>query len=169
MEKLMQNINEIAKVFGYEYNDSFFSYLKSISKPNKQVCNKEVQIGEGGWKCIDCELDSLSLLCNDCFNKSKERHKGHKYLFNPNSGGYCDCGDPNVLIKEGFCPDHKGPFTNSKDLMDFIKISFDEKLQDDINPLLNNIFLLFIEKIDNLFNKQFENEKKIVLKRNYLI
>ena len=41
------------------------------------------------------------------------------------NNGYCDCGDPNVIIQEGFCPDHKGPFTNKEDLMNFIKSSFD--------------------------------------------
>ena len=101
MDKLKQNIDKIAKSFGYEYNDTFFSYLKSISKNNKQVCNKHVAKGEGGWKCQDCELDTLILICNDCFNKSKEFHKGHRIIFNPNSSGYCDCGDPNVIIKEG--------------------------------------------------------------------
>ena len=159
MEKLKQNIDGIAKVFGYEYNDSFFSYLKSISKENKQVCNRHVAKGEGGWKCKDCELDSLILICNDCFNKSKEFHKGHRIIFNPNSSGYCDCGDPNILIKEGFCPDHRGTIDNQKDLINFIKESIDENILNKINPLLDDIFLLLIEKI-NILSKVQDDEKE---------
>ena len=159
MEKLKQNIDGIAKVFGYEYNDSFFSYLKSISKENKQVCNRHVAKGEGGWKCKDCELDTLILICNDCFNKSKEFHKGHRIIFNPNSSGYCDCGDPNVLIKEGFCPDHRGTIDNQKDLIEFIKESIDENILNKINPLLDDIFLLLIEKI-NILSKVQDDEKE---------
>ena len=158
MDKLKQNIDKIAKSFGYEYNDTFFSYLKSISKNNKQVCNKHVAKGEGGWKCQDCELDTLILICNDCFNKSKEFHKGHRIIFNPNSSGYCDCGDPNVIIKEGFCPDHKGPIDNQKDLLNYIKESIDENILNKINPLLDDIFLLLIEKIDSLSN--IKDDKK---------
>ena len=128
MENVKIILNEISKEFGYEYNQSFFSYLKTISKPNTQICNKQISQGEGGWKCIDCELDSSSFLCNICFQKSKEKHKDHNILFNPNNYGFCDCGDPNVYIKEAFCPDHKGPFSNKKDLMNFIKSSIDEKI-----------------------------------------
>ena len=160
MEKLKQNIDEIAKSFGYEYNDEFFSYLKSISKENKQVCNRHVAKGEGGWKCTDCELDTLMLICNDCFTKSKDVHKGHRIMFNPNSSGYCDCGDPNVLVKEGFCPDHKGPIDNQKDLMKFIKESIDENILNKINLLLEDIFLLLMEKINILSNMQSDEKEK---------
>ena len=160
MEKVKEYLNKISKEFGYEYNQSFFTYLKKISKPNQQICNKQVPQGEGGWKCLDCELDSLSLICNNCFKKSKEIHKGHKILFNPNSHGFCDCGDPNVLNKESCCPDHKGPFSNKNDLMNFIKSSIDEKILNNINSLLNPIFLLLIEKIDVLLNKKYQNDEE---------
>ena len=158
MEKLKNYLNDISKVFGYEYNQSFFLYLKSISKPNNQVCNKRVEYGEGGWKCLDCEIDLLSLLCNDCFARSKDRHKGHRVIFDPGSNGYCDCGDPNTYIEEGFCPLHKGPFNNQKDLNNFIKSGFNEIILNTIEPILNNIFSLFIEKIDIYFNKVFEDQ-----------
>ena len=153
-------LNEISKEFGYEYNQSFFSYLKTISKPNTQICNKQISKGEGGWKCIDCELDGLSLLCNNCFQQSKEQHKGHNILFNPSGCGFCDCGDPNVYIKEAFCPEHKGPFSNKNDLMNFIKSSIDEKILNNINSLLNQIFLLLIEKINIVLNKKYNNDEE---------
>ena len=160
MEKINLYLNEIAKLFGYEYNELFFSYLKSISQPNNQVCNKCIPNGEGGWKCLDCEIDSLSLICNVCFSKSKDKHKGHKISFDPSNNGYCDCGDPNVILEEAFCPDHKGPFTNEKDLMNYIKNSFDEKLLFSIDNILNNIFNMLIEKINNLYNKCYDNQQQ---------
>ena len=168
MEKLKNYLSDISKVFGYEYNQSFFSYLKSISKPNNQVCNKRVEYGEGGWKCLDCEIDLLSLLCNDCFARAKDRHKGHRVIFDPGSNGYCDCGDPNTYIKEGFCPSHKGPFNNQKDLNNFIKSGFNEIILNTIEPILNNIFSLFIEKIDIYFTKLFENQSDLEIEKTEL-
>lgn len=43
METINLNLNKIANIFGYEYNNSFFKYLKSISKPNNQACNKQIK------------------------------------------------------------------------------------------------------------------------------
>ena len=164
MEKIKLNFEKIAQIFGYKYDKDFFSYLKSISKPNNQVCNKEIFEGDGDWKCLDCQFDSAACLCSDCYNKCRDKHINHKVIFMPEGHGYCDCGDPNVIKKEGFCPDHHGPFSNEEELMDFIKSCVDEDLLNRINPLLNNIFYLLIEKIDLFFNKKFENkeDKKII-------
>ena len=160
MDKLKDNLNKIAKLFGQPYNQKFFMYLKEISKPNNRVCNREVQKGEGGWKCLDCELDSLAIFCTTCFNKGRERHKGHKVLFNPTCRGFCDCGDPTVYVREGFCPEHKGPFTSLKEIKDFIITNIDEKLLNDINNILDEIFLLLIEKINVIFNEKIKEELK---------
>ena len=159
MKKLKQYLDDIAAVFGYKYNEEFFSYLKDISKPNNQVCNKEISRGEGGWKCLDCELDPLSLICNDCITKCGDIHKGHKLTFNPNTYGFCDCGDPTVYNKECFCSDHQGTFTNKTDLMNFIKLSIDENLLNNINNILNKIFQQFIiiEKMRYDNNKNDED------------
>ena len=165
MNELTTILNEISKLFGFDYNDSFFEYLKSISKPNKQVCNKAVKQGEGGYKCLDCEIDSLSLICCDCFNKNKEKHKGHKVVFHPENYGYCDCGDPNTIKKEGFCPDHQGPFTNEKSIMDFIKSCLSIEINQ-LNPVLNKIFELFIDKIDKI--NKIEDEEEIISKMDEL-
>ena len=159
MELIDKNLDEIANIFGYKYNDVlFFDYLKSISKPNNQVCNKRIPKGEGGWKCLDCEIDTLSIFCNNCFSKCKEKHKGHNISFDPGNYGFCDCGDPTVIIPEGFCPDHQGSFTNMKDLYNYIRISFDEKILNNIDLLLNNIFNALIEKISFVSNMNKDDE-----------
>ena len=105
-------------------------------------------------------MDSLAIYCTTCFSKGRERHKGHKIQFEPTSRGYCDCGDPTVFVKEGFCPEHKGPFTSLKEIKNFIKTNIDEKLLNDINNILNEIFLLLIERINIIFNEKIEEEKK---------
>ena len=159
METINLNLNKIANIFGYEYNNSFFKYLKSISKPNNQACNKRIKEKEGGWKCIDCEIDSLSIICNNCFNKSKEKHKGHNFFFSAESYGFCDCGDPTVIIQESFCPDHKGPFTDVKEILNYIKKSFEDKLLNSINFLMNDIFETLTKKIGTVLNMNPENEE----------
>ena len=157
MEKLQQYFNELAEVFGYKLDDSLFEYLKSISKQNNTVCGKEIIEGEGGWKCLDCEIDKYSLYCNDCF--IKEKHKDHRIYYNPSVTGYCDCGDDSVIKPEGFCHKHKGDFDNIQDLMTFIKSSIPENLLNLINNILNNIFILFIDKIKVLLDSKDSNDE----------
>ena len=159
MEEFQLYLIELAEIFGYNYDEFFFDYLKSISIPNTTKCGKEIKKGEGGWKCLDCEILNCSIYCKDCF--IKEKHKGHKIYFNPKCEGFCDCGEKLILKQEGFCNKHKGDFNNMKDLMDFIKLSIPENLLSIINDILNNIFLLFIEKIKNISEENEDNEDEI--------
>ena len=156
MEQLQLYFNELAEVFGYKFDDSFFEYLQDISKPNNTACGKEIILGEGGWKCEDCELDSYSVYCNDCF--IKEKHQNHKTYFNPGVSGYCDCGDNSVIKPEGFCHKHKGDFSNLQDLMTFIKSSIPENLLNSVNDILNKIFMLFIDKIKEISDSNDTND-----------
>ena len=158
MEIIKNYFLELASLFGYTYDNSFFDYLKSISTPNTTTCGKEIKEGEGGWKCETCELDSYSIYCNECF--IKEKHLGHKISFSPGSFGFCDCGVNTVLKPEGFCNKHKGDYTNIKELMNFIKSSIDEKLFDNINNIFNKIFLLLIDKIKKIIIKEEVEEEE---------
>ena len=158
MEKLETYLSDLASLFEHKYDDSFFEYLKSISVPNTTTCGKQINLGDGGWKCKDCELDTYSIYCNECF--IKEKHIGHEIFFNPRANGYCDCGVNLVLKPEGFCDKHKGDYDNMKDLMDFIKSSISEKLLDKINDIFNKIFLLLIDKIKCLKNEQSDDEEE---------
>ena len=161
MEIIKSYINQISKSFGYEYNESFFSYLKSISKPNHQACNKEIKLGEGGFTCEDCSLMTNVILCTECFNKTKDKHKNHNIIFKPECNGFCDCGEPSAIIKESFCPDHKGPFTNEKEIINFINTSIGENKTNIINPIINNIFIEITKKIDEIYNNNLENESEM--------
>ena len=166
MEILKLNFIKIANLFGYEYDDSFFNYLSSISKPNVTSCGKEIKDGEGNWKCEDCEIDIYSVYCNDCF--VKEKHIGHKVYFNPGGEGFCDCGDKSVIKPEGFCDKHIGSYNNINDLMNFIKSSIPEKLLAPINDILNIIFRLFIDKIKDLSDLDKEGDNEVYKMFDYL-
>ena len=146
-------LNDIYKLFGYKYkappllgnkyfysnedNSSFFEYLKSISKPNNQICNKFIDKGKDRWKCFDCEIDSNSLICSDC----KNNHKDHKQIVIQNNDeyGFCNCGDSNMIKKEGFCIKHKGLLKDEKSLINYIKSSINIELTT-LNSILNIIF-----------------------------
>jgi len=157
MEIVKSYLDQISKTFGYEYSELFFSYLKSISKPNHQVCCKEIKLGDGGFRCNDCCILTNAIFCTECFNKSKDKHINHNVIFKPYSSGFCDCGDETSMIKESFCPDHNGPFTTEKEIMNFINDSIGENFVNIIDPLINNIFIEITKKIDELYNKNFEN------------
>ena len=154
MEKLQLYFSELASLFGYKYDDSFFEYLKSISTPNNTICGKRIIEDEGCWECKNCQITTNSIYCNGCF--VKEKHEGHEIYFYPSDTGVCDCGDATALKREGFCDKHKGDYDNIKDLMNYIKSSIDEKLLNNINEIFNKIFLLFIELMQNLYDNRYE-------------
>ena len=148
MEQLNKLLLEFAAIFGFKkYDEELFIYLKKISKPNNQICNKNIKLGEGGWKCKDCETNTNSIICVQCFEKSKEKHKGHKVIFEPRGSGYCDCGDKNAIKEEGFCPDHLGPFKDYENLLQFIKSGLSEKTFTLIDYNLEHIFRILVSYI----------------------
>ena len=161
MNELNKLLLNFAEIFGYKkYDEELFIYLKKISKPNNQICNKNVKSGEGGWKCKDCENSSNSLICVQCFEKAKEKHKNHKILFEPRANGYCDCGDPNSIKEEGFCPEHLGPFKDSNSLINYIKSGLNETIFSLLDNNLDQIFKLLASYIflNERNNDKNENE-----------
>ena len=138
MEKLETYLSELASLFGQKYDNIFFEYLKSISVPNTTTCGKQINLGDGGWKCKNCELDTYSIYCNDCF--IKEKHIGHEIFFNPGACGFCDCGVPIVLKPEGFCDKHKGDYDNMEDLINFILLKYIKYAYLKINGGITNAF-----------------------------
>ena len=157
MNELNNLLLNFAEIFGFKkYDEELFKYLKKISKPNNQICNKNVKQGEGGWKCKDCEISMNSLICVQCFEKSKERHKNHKIIFEPRANGYCDCGDPNSIKEEGFCPEHLGPFKDYNCIINYIKSGLTEQI---FSLLDNNLSKIF--KLLSSYIFLYENDEKM--------
>ena len=160
MEKIKNEINNITKLFNFNISEdpknfeSFLTYIKSISKPDLTICQKQVDMG---YRCFDCQNDPLSYICTDCFDKNK--HINHRYEI-LRMGGFCDCGDISMLKKEGFCSKHKGFFSSYKDMMNYTKTCFHDNIIANINTSLNNIFKLFIEYINVYYNGNLENDSK---------
>ena len=122
--------------------DETITYLESISIPNSCKCS-EIIDSVPGWKCIDCS-ESDSIYCSNCYIKSKNLHKGHRIYYLPKTEkttGRCDCGDPNNL--KIFCPDHKKPFNDKKEIDDFIVKSFSTNILEKLNLFFEEFFSNF--------------------------
>ena len=159
-ESLNKVIDELysvfAKIFGFtDFSIPLLNHLTKIAVPVHQPCAKKLSLS-GAWSCRDCEVDSTCVLCVDCFEKSKEKHKGHRVLFKTNVNGCCDCGDPDAWKIEGSCDDHIGAFKSEKEINDYINQSFQPEILEKLTNLFSEKFLLL--------NKYFlydVDEKKI--------
>ena len=116
------------------------NYLEKISYSNNCECSENTD-DIPGWKCKDCSDNENSLYCSKCFLKFKDYHKDHKVFFVPYNGGMCDCGNINNINK--FCPDHKGPYTDQKQIDDFIEKSFETKILEKLKTYFDDLFLEF--------------------------
>ena len=166
------------------FNDSL-TYLEKIAIPNNCVCAGVIDTIPG-WRCKDCSTFENTVYCNDCFKISQDLHKGHNVSYLSNCIGMCDCGDP--LALKIYCKNHSGPFTEQKQIDDYIQKSFGEKIVENLRKFFDEFFLefskyliltekcelffceMFREKFKNA-NKELINEKDDVdlLKSNFCI
>ena len=168
-------LNKSIKAFYLIFNnkkikdfDDCLKYLEEIEKPNNCVC--AAVINEiPGWRCFECSKYDNAIYCNNCYIKSKNLHKGHKVYFLPNSGGMCDCGDPDSLYT--FCPEHSGPYSDQKVVDEYISSVFEKEILDKLKYFFDGLFLEFSKYLilsekcemffnDDLFEEKFINEKK---------
>ena len=141
---LNESIKEFPKILknDFESLDESLNYLKNISIPNKYVCSKLIN-ELPGWSCNECSKYTDSILCHECYKKSKNLHKDHHLFFLPQSGGICDCGEPQAL--NSFCPEHSGLHIDQNQINEYISKAFP-------NEILENLKLFF-----NKFFKKFSN------------
>uniref|UniRef100_A0A671N1B0 E3 ubiquitin-protein ligase n=1 Tax=Sinocyclocheilus anshuiensis TaxID=1608454 RepID=A0A671N1B0_9TELE len=67
------------------------------SSSSAQQCGRVFKEGETVYSCRDCAIDPTCVLCIECFQKSV--HKSHRYKMHASAGGgFCDCGDLELLI-----------------------------------------------------------------------
>lgn len=85
-------------IAGGQNPDSFFSKLKEYN--SSQVCGLVWHKNFVAFRCRDCGISPCMSICADCFHAAD--HTGHDYnMFRSHAGGACDCGDENVMKKEG--------------------------------------------------------------------
>ena len=165
-EILKKKFNLFSNIFSYEeYNIDFLDYLKEIEKPSNNVCAKIFEAEEKAVRCEECALLDSSIICLECYEKSKEFHKSHNIIYEIDvEGGCCDCGNPEVWKKETFCPSHKGSFLNDEEINNFIKNNFNDDIIEKIkkwwNDLMNLLipYFLEMEKNDDIINNKNLNE-----------
>ena len=152
------------------FNDSLI-YLEKIAIPNKCVCAGVIE-NIPGWRCKDCSNFENTVYCNDCFKISKELHQGHNVCYLPDCIGMCDCGDP--LALKIYCKNHSGPFTEQKQIDEYIQKSFGDKVLENLRKFFDELFLEFSKYLiltekcelffEDIFNEKFKNENEELIK-----
>lgn len=70
----------------------------------KLPCARIFRRGEPIYKCLTCGFDDTCALCSYCYQP--ENHQGHAVhvtVCQRESGGVCDCGDPEAWVNEFQC------------------------------------------------------------------
>ncbi|KAI6020986.1 hypothetical protein BKA83DRAFT_4293656 [Pisolithus microcarpus] len=62
--------------------------------------------GESCFRCKDCALDESCVLCSRCFRASNHENHNVSFFIAQQSGGCCDCGDPEAWRRSLQCPYH---------------------------------------------------------------
>ncbi|KAI5949198.1 UBR1 [Candida theae] len=77
---------------------------KEYSHPIGKPCARLFKAGDSVYRCEECGFDDTCVLCSYCFNE--QDHLGHSvsvYNSSGNSGGICDCGDPEAFVTTLHC------------------------------------------------------------------
>ena len=162
---LKESIDNFHLLFEKEKLKNFeetLKYLEKISIPNKCVCAGVID-NIPGWRCIDCSKYENTIYCNDCYLKSKESHKNHNVVFLISSTGMCDCGDPDSL--DIYCPEHSGPYTNQKQIDDYISKTFNNEILDKLKKFFETLFLRFSKYL--VLTEQCEYFSKILYNETF--
>ena len=96
LDILKKQFNSFSMIFSYtEYNNEFLKYLKEIEKPSNNICVKIFKGGEKAIRCEECAFYNTSIICLECYEKTKDYHKNHNIIFETDvEGGCCGCGNP---------------------------------------------------------------------------
>ena len=74
------------------------------------------------YSCLDCKLDTNSVICAKCFEEDK--HKGHRVVMHKAGGGCCDCGDDSAWMVDGFCSRHAAAYHRKKNATEEMLIGY---------------------------------------------
>ena len=85
-------------VAGGKNPKEFVSSLKSYETPT--MCGLVWNKNFVAYRCRDCGISPCMSICADCFHAGN--HEGHDFnMFRSQAGGACDCGDENVMKRDG--------------------------------------------------------------------
>ena len=85
-------------ISGGESPEVFLDKLRVYD--SSQACGLVWHKNFVAYRCRDCGTSPCMSICADCFHGGD--HQGHDYnMFRSQAGGACDCGDENVMKKEG--------------------------------------------------------------------
>jgi hypothetical protein len=78
----------------------------------------------------------------------------------------CDCGDPDSLYQ--YCSEHSGPFTDQKQIDEYIQQSFSEKVLYNLKAFFDEFFIKFSKYfiltakcdlfMEDIYNEYFNDE-----------
>ncbi|KEG13793.1 putative ubiquitin ligase [Trypanosoma grayi] len=83
------------------------------SQGTSHVCGRTIMRHEAIVYCRECAVDSLCVMCAECFQNSPCVDHNHLVRYG-SGGGICDCGDSSAWNPESFCTRHRG-FQNNND------------------------------------------------------
>jgi hypothetical protein len=168
-EENLKNIYlDFMSIFNCESKEDLIEYLREINPSSKQVCAKKLKRGQGAWVCKDCEKDTSCIICNECYEKSKEKHANHKKFFKSAVSGCCDCGDPDSWDPAGFCSDHQGIITSDEEIKNLINQTFDTNTLLKINEVFESLFSSLAKIIGNYEEQHLECDKNKKAENNYV-
>ena len=101
-----------------EYKEDPSKLLEELKLAGpRQVCQYQFKRNDIVWLCRTCQSDETCVQCNACFNDAS--HEGHEvYFYHSQSGGCCDCGDPEAWLPIGYCPRHGCRHADADKLVD---------------------------------------------------
>ena len=180
LEESKNNFHKLFEQKDLESFENVIDYLNNISNKNKCVC-VEVIKNLPAWKCVDCCQYESAIYCSECYKKSKDLHINHKIYCLCDSGGICDCGDPDSVST--FCPDHSGPYSNQDEINKYISTIFNEKVIYNLKIFFDEFFYKFSnffilvekcelfcqKKYNEVFNINSADENETIIKEKKYI
>ena len=154
LEKIKQSMLQYMRVTNTK-NALEMTLLFSLSDIDTgSVCAGKME-SVGGWRCLDCIKYENTVFCQNCWSQMKNQHKDHRIVFLTSVSGTCDCGDPNTIDKQYFCPKHKGPMTSDIEIEGYKKSCLGDKIVSD----LKNINKIMFKDMANYVIRAIQDKK----------
>ena len=89
--KMILLYQKLAPIFGHSdiLKPEFYKTLKEFEHPTNQICGKDMT-EKGAFHCEECGVSEHSIICSECYEKSKKKHENHKITFSSQRGGRYD-------------------------------------------------------------------------------